>query len=452
MIKPLRFYVHKVLPLVYDDSLSYYELLGKVISKLNEVITSSNELSEDVYIHIEQYVDEWLEEHDIETIVDERVDALLPQIDQLRTDTDQNMADIDTLENTVGRQYLFIGDSYLTDGRGGYDHAYATTACFFLGATIGVNAYKFSAGGAGFIGDPNATPTTFNDLVNQAYTALGSATAALITDVIIAGGCNDSFGAITAEMLNTAKDTCIANVFSKFPNCRLFISCIGGFKDYSQGQYLHNKVKNVYEYPGLKNVIPIINGHIPMLDHANYDGTDRVHPNRSGELRIGQVLGTAIKACSGIGSIARLRASMSFTWDSALSSHSGNIFYYYNTNRLVIDITSIGVTFTDNITITYNNGLKFTIGEINTNGNGIVSNASDADMLGMLETIPCVIQVYKNDSDGFLPVFGYLIFWYDSTTGKVKIGVKAYTANVPSEGLQAKSFRIECAHAAIAYS
>lgn len=40
----LRMWVQKVIPLVYDDSLSYYELLDKVVYKLNEVIGSNNEL------------------------------------------------------------------------------------------------------------------------------------------------------------------------------------------------------------------------------------------------------------------------------------------------------------------------------------------------------------------------------------------------------------------------
>lgn len=36
--KQIRFWCYKVLPLVYDDSLSYYELLCKVVSKINEII------------------------------------------------------------------------------------------------------------------------------------------------------------------------------------------------------------------------------------------------------------------------------------------------------------------------------------------------------------------------------------------------------------------------------
>lgn len=37
-INKLRFYCQKILPLVYDDSLSYYEVLCKVVSKINELI------------------------------------------------------------------------------------------------------------------------------------------------------------------------------------------------------------------------------------------------------------------------------------------------------------------------------------------------------------------------------------------------------------------------------
>ena len=56
MVAPLgeigafRFWCQKVLPAVYDDSLSYYELLCKVIDKLNEVIQKSNEQSEVIEI------------------------------------------------------------------------------------------------------------------------------------------------------------------------------------------------------------------------------------------------------------------------------------------------------------------------------------------------------------------------------------------------------------------
>lgn len=44
MIDKLKYFCNKILPLVYDDSLSYYEVLCKVSDKINEVIDNTNGL------------------------------------------------------------------------------------------------------------------------------------------------------------------------------------------------------------------------------------------------------------------------------------------------------------------------------------------------------------------------------------------------------------------------
>ena len=54
-IDKFRFLAYKILPLVYDDSLSYYEFLCKVLKKLNEVIDNENEQNE----LIETWGSEW---------------------------------------------------------------------------------------------------------------------------------------------------------------------------------------------------------------------------------------------------------------------------------------------------------------------------------------------------------------------------------------------------------
>ena len=46
--RPFRFWCQKVLPLAYDDSLSYYELLCKVVCKLNELAENQNNLSDEI--------------------------------------------------------------------------------------------------------------------------------------------------------------------------------------------------------------------------------------------------------------------------------------------------------------------------------------------------------------------------------------------------------------------
>lgn len=47
-LRPFRYWCQKVLPLVYDDSLSYYEVLCKVVDYLNKVIEDDNTFVEEL--------------------------------------------------------------------------------------------------------------------------------------------------------------------------------------------------------------------------------------------------------------------------------------------------------------------------------------------------------------------------------------------------------------------
>ena len=67
-----RFWCQKVLPAVYDDSLSYYELLCKVVDYLNRVIDLSNEQS-DAINNIQETLNEFLS-GEIDPYIDEKVD------------------------------------------------------------------------------------------------------------------------------------------------------------------------------------------------------------------------------------------------------------------------------------------------------------------------------------------------------------------------------------------
>ena len=76
-IEKVRFWCFKVLPLVYDDSLSYYEVLCKCIDKLNEMIDAMDgldatiaemqaaiaQLQEWVRNVDTTYISQWINEH-----------------------------------------------------------------------------------------------------------------------------------------------------------------------------------------------------------------------------------------------------------------------------------------------------------------------------------------------------------------------------------------------------
>lgn len=74
-IGAFRYWVQKVLPLVYDDSLSYYELLCKVVDKLNEVIDNENQLNE-AFKTLKDFVDNYFDSTDFQEMVNNKLDEM----------------------------------------------------------------------------------------------------------------------------------------------------------------------------------------------------------------------------------------------------------------------------------------------------------------------------------------------------------------------------------------
>lgn len=82
-LKHFHFWCQKVLPLVYDDSLSYYEVLCKVTDHLNELTTLVNEIGDE----LERY----------EGVTDTRLDNL----ETWRAEVDTWRANIDTWQGQI---------------------------------------------------------------------------------------------------------------------------------------------------------------------------------------------------------------------------------------------------------------------------------------------------------------------------------------------------------------
>lgn len=58
-ISELKIWCNKILPLVYDDSMSYYECICKVVSKLNSVIENQNAISDEIDNEIKVLLNEY---------------------------------------------------------------------------------------------------------------------------------------------------------------------------------------------------------------------------------------------------------------------------------------------------------------------------------------------------------------------------------------------------------
>ena len=81
-LQPFRYWCQKVLPLVYDDSLSYYELLCKVVDYLNKTMEDVETLHGDVnnlhdaYVELQNYVNKYFDSLDVQHEIDNKLNEM----------------------------------------------------------------------------------------------------------------------------------------------------------------------------------------------------------------------------------------------------------------------------------------------------------------------------------------------------------------------------------------
>ena len=77
-IRPFRYWCNKVLPMVYDDSLSYYELLCKVVKHMNDIGSNVNSLGENVQFVYEEF-NKFIKDFDgaVDEVVEESLDRFV---------------------------------------------------------------------------------------------------------------------------------------------------------------------------------------------------------------------------------------------------------------------------------------------------------------------------------------------------------------------------------------
>lgn len=115
-LKPFRYWCAKVLPLVYDDSLSYYELLGKVIESLNLTMEDVDLLNEyfdgiEVQEEIENTLDTMAQDGRLAAVMQPYINAQLnPVIASVPSYVSK------WLEDNITGGDIVIDESFTTNG------------------------------------------------------------------------------------------------------------------------------------------------------------------------------------------------------------------------------------------------------------------------------------------------------------------------------------------------
>lgn len=120
-IRPFRFWVQKALPLVYDDSLSYYELLCKVVDYINNLTSDVNTMvnvvneAEGFIKGAETKLQETLDkgESDFETAITNANSNIASAIQELNTYKDNYFANLDVQEEINDKLDIMAGNGEL---------------------------------------------------------------------------------------------------------------------------------------------------------------------------------------------------------------------------------------------------------------------------------------------------------------------------------------------------
>lgn len=309
-ISELKFWCQAVLPLVYDDSLSYYELLCKVVHKLNETIDLANKLNSEwndikgtALQLIIDYVNEQINNGTIGTMIEEatkekfaelekELNALGKTVTDNKSETDSS---IESLKNTVSSNYsalsdkinvvnnsrktfnfngntILIGDSY---GDGYTPDGNVTSWCTLVKnyLNLGDKCYAVTRGGSGF-----KNGTTFNALLRETVGHFADKTT--VKNIVVCGGYNDANYALNELILAIAdfKDKAI----ELYPEANVFIGFCGFNTDFEIRGKLLNACDGYVSGCGY-NGLTYLSGIENAIHSDAMVASDGLHPNTWGQ-------------------------------------------------------------------------------------------------------------------------------------------------------------------------
>lgn len=181
-LQPFRYWCQKVLPLVYDDSLSYYELLCKVVDYLNKTIEDVGVLEVDVtslreaYVKLQDYVNKYFDSLDVQEEINNKLDALI---------TDGTITDIFTKIFYSKSSPVFVNSvSDMTDSKSIYVLISSGNIYQYSNGSFVDTGLKYSqANSYIWNGMINGTELRLSDYTNVGTYGINATTLASITDL-----------------------------------------------------------------------------------------------------------------------------------------------------------------------------------------------------------------------------------------------------------------------------
>ena len=261
-----------VLPQVYGDELSYYELLNKVVEKLNSMGITVNELID--------YVNTYFDSKDWQQMVNNKLDSMVADgtLDNIinkkifgELNGNVNML-LDNRKNFRNCKILCIGDSF---GRGVYDgseHLESSWPTKLGEYANGSIIYNYCQNNAGFLTSDNTFLTQLTKAKNDGHDDSHI--------IIIEGGHNDGY-VDTTNLFNAIRE-CINYAKQNFPNAVIYVvaSNSGTAKeiDRTKRHFIWTTMQSACVLTG----VPFFMLNMYLFNIDDTLSGDGIHPNQFG--------------------------------------------------------------------------------------------------------------------------------------------------------------------------
>lgn len=279
-------YTIPILPQVYGDELSYYELLNKVIERCNEIGITVNELID--------YVNHYFDSFDFEKAIDEKLDKMATDgtlsaiinehiFSELNSKVESNEMAINSIR--TNKKIVFVGDSYAE----GYtpDGNVIGWPTIIKNTISSYTIYGKYEGGSGVVNKGN-NGNSFQMLLEELASSLSADIRNSISYVVIGGGFNDKSASESELKRNIVLLSKKARML--FPNAFLYYCIIG----WSTKADARNQMRTIASKLTTNLPEPIemtvITSTMLCLHNYSFFASDGVHPNQNGQNNIADAI------------------------------------------------------------------------------------------------------------------------------------------------------------------
>ena len=231
-----RFWCQKTLPLVYDDSLSYYELLCKLTKFLSDAVEDISTLDK-AYKELEDYVNNYFDSLDVQEAINAKLDEMAD---------DGTLGALISTYITRNKDVVIVTASFGDPQECHHANTFTALCKARIEASTNIKVYYGYQSGAGFATD-NYYGATYMQAIDMALLSIPDPST--IGQIIVVGGGNDVGHA--EFNISVGMDNFMTYCKSRFPNAiyrfcwcswRLRLVSSRSYELYNQCIAIHKKL------------------------------------------------------------------------------------------------------------------------------------------------------------------------------------------------------------------